>query len=250
MPAQSIVVDTPFTLDNMTSISMSKDDYILGIFQPDGWNMPAIMYNGTINANEVKSLSDIVIKWNNIGHDKDNDRIDMEVTFSNIHIKGAPYSATNPRLIARPTTHEDFYGKYFLDVGSEDCRLSTDVHVKYLKRGTDTLANGDYIGYFTDIDAPHYGEIYNTEYSEKTITGIGISDIYTSDTCSLDIHKENGEYRLESTKYDDNTLNSGFVMKTQPEFSFTVKVAAASTQILKQFNPGTITATAGRRKYQ
>lgn len=247
VPAQSIVVDTPFTLDNMASISMSKDDYILGIFQPDGWNMPAIMYNGTINANEVKSLSDIVIKWNNIGHDKDNDRIDMEVTFSNIHVKGAPYSTTNPRLIARSTNTEieALYGKYFLELGSEDCRLSTDVHVKYLKRGTNTLANGDYIGYFTDIDAPDYGEIYNTEYSEKTITGIGISDIYTSNTCFLDIHKENGEYRLESTKYDNNTLDSGFVMKTQPEFSFTVKVAAASTQILKQFNPGTITATAG-----
>lgn len=247
VPAQSIVVDTPFTLDNMASISISKDDYILGIFQPDGWNMPAIMYNGTINANEVKSLSDIVIKWNNIGHDKDNDRIDMEVTFSNIHVKGAPYSATNPRLIARSTNTEieALYGKYFLELGSEVCRLSTDVHVKYLKRGTNTLANGDYIGYFTDIDAPDYGEIYNTEYSEKTITGIGISDIYTSNTCFLDIHKENGEYRLESTKYDNNTLDSGFVMKTQPEFSFTVKVAAASTQILKQFNPGTITATAG-----
>ena len=247
VPAQSIVVDTPFTLDNMASISISKDDYILGIFQPDGWNMPAIMYNGTINANEVKSLSDIVIKWNNIGHDKDNDRIDMEVTFSNIHVKGAPYSTTNPRLIARSTNTEieALYGKYFLELGSEDCRLSTDVHVKYLKRGTNTLANGDYIGYFTDIDAPDYGEIYNTEYSEKTITGIGISDIYTSNTCFLDIHKENGEYRLESTKYDNNTLDSGFVMKTQPEFSFTVKVAAASTQILKQFNPGTITATAG-----
>lgn len=247
VPAQSIVVDTPFTLDNMASISMSKDDYILGIFQPDGWNMPAIMYNGTINANEVKSLSDIVIKWNNIGHDKDNDRIDMEVTFSNIHVKGAPYSATNPRLIARSTNTEieALYGKYFLELGSEVCRLSTDVHVKYLKRGTNTLANGDYIGYFTDIDAPDYGEIYNTECSEKTITGIGISDIYTSNTCFLDIHKENGEYRLESTKYDNNTLDSGFVMKTQPEFSFTVKVAAASTQILKQFNPGTITATAG-----
>lgn len=240
VPAQSIVVDKLFTFDNMSSISM-PDDYILGNYDKYGRNKKAIMYNGTINANEVKYLSDIVIRWNDIGYDKDKDRIDMEVKFSNVHIKGASYSATNPRIIA----HEKKQTEYYLEVGGEDSRVSTDVHVKFFKTGTSSLASGDFIGYFTDIDAPDYGEIYNTEYSEKTITGIGISDIYTSDTCFLDIHKENGEYRLESTKYDDNTLNSGFVMKTKPEFTFTSKVAGASTVILRQFNPGTITATAG-----
>ena len=40
----------------------------------------------------------------------------MEVKFSNVHIKGASYSATNPRIIA----HEKKQTEYYLEVGGED----------------------------------------------------------------------------------------------------------------------------------
>ena len=246
VPSQNIVFDKLFTFANMEVISL-PNDYFIGKFDNYGHNgLPAIMYKGTIKTNQNYYPGDIKLKWRDIGFDKDNDRIDMEVTFTNVRIKGGPnYEPTNPRIISRRDAADNYFGDYYLEIGGEDIRLSLDVHVKLLKTYTNTLANGDFIGYFTDIDAPDYGEIYFTPFSEKVFTGEGISSIYTSNTCTLNVRKYGNEYQLESTKYDDNTLDSGFVLKTKPEFSFKSAVTSASTQILRQFSLGTITATAG-----
>ena len=246
VPGQNIVFDKSFTLENVEVLSLPSD-YVIGKYNKLGYtDLTAIMYNGPIVKNANYYPGDIKLKWNDIGFDKDKDRIDMEVTFTNNHIKGNPqYDTEKPRLISRRSVNDSYFGTYYLELGDGYCRFATNVHVKFLKRGTNTLANGDFVGYFTDIDAPDFGEIYFTPFSEKVFTGEGISSIYTSNTCTLNVRKYGNEYQLESTKYDDNTLDSGFVLKTKPEFSFQSRIAGASTQILKQFSLGTITATAG-----
>lgn len=175
------------------------------------------------------------LKWQSLGTDADGDPVDVAITISNIYVGHA-----GPYTICESGTYNGSGAAMFqLDA---DGRARYDMSVRATKHGTDAPASGTAILGVKDLD--QVGG-YGPEFAESVelLSGYG-PDVYLTPDCTVSV--TNGNRKFTATAEDNETYRSGFVTTYGGEgISFRWRGGSCGTDLLEQFSPSVINASAG-----
>lgn len=167
------------------------------------------------------------IKATNCGYTWKGERVDVEVTFSNIWVKRR-YAAYNDTVLLWFSNGNNYQGKWFTmgtagvnDRGSYG--TSMDVRYKITYTGTDRIVDAPYAFYIDDLDTPQegvmlHGNLYNTMYLQNDTV------------CKVDGPNGIVSGRDNADPYgdDDHTFRSGVVtLSNSGDVRFTLYGRAA-----------------------
>ena len=233
VPAQTLTIGTGagFRIQDaqFTSTSSSFSTQAGAVYY--GHDAYCVVYDGA-GGDVSGSFS---LKWQSLGTDADGDPVDVAITISNIYVGHA-----GPYTICESGTYNGSGAAMFqLDA---DGRARYDMSVRATKHGTDAPASGTAILGVKDLD--QVGG-YGPEFAESVelLSGYG-PDVYLTPDCTVSV--TNGNRKFTATAEDNETYRSGFVTTYGGEgISFRWRGGSCGTDLLEQFSPSVINASAG-----
>ena len=233
VPAQTLTIGTGagFRIQDaqFTSTSSSFSTQAGAVYY--GHDAYCVVYDGA-GGDVSGSFS---LKWQSLGTDADGDPVDVAITISNIYVGHA-----GPYTICESGTYNGSGAAMFqLDA---DGRARYDMSVRATKHGTDAPASGTAILGVKDLD--QVGG-YGPEFAESVelLSGYG-PDVYLTPDCTVSV--TNGNRKFTATAEDYETYRSGFVTTYGGEgISFRWRGGSCGTDLLEQFSPSVINASAG-----
>lgn len=185
--------------------------------------------------------------WTDIGCDTQGDRVDVEITLSDITI----FNKTSNDDVILLLTEVEGYGileaQAITNTGL--CGNSKTLSLNVYKTGTTTPAEGRFLMGVRDLDLPDRVSSntpnYQGEFAESVQLLQGFeSDIYINEACFLSIDPTRALFQPTQEDFE-SSFDSGFVVSLNPTGSrFTWAGTTCGTVVFDQFESHNITARA------
>lgn len=227
----------------------------------------AVIYTGGTSLRHTGNA--FTLRWNNVGVDADNNRIDVEMTCAGIDMEYWKYRDGHEQyFIADETVVMGQYLETNVEEGPPIKQVSVQPQrgwfskmrfsLKFYRSGTDELASGRYLMGIKDLDIPGFkdmhgdwlaGSDYSSEYAEQIVMIDGAEELYINENNFLNILREKQEGANDiisflPTKGDLATYDSGFVASLAPSSTFEWHGGdSAGTVMLEMFEPHIIHAS-------
>ncbi len=207
-----------------------------------------IAFQGTPNKGVKTTVTGSAsLMWSDVGSDTQGDRVDVEITLSDITI----YNKTSNDDVILLLTEVEGYGileaQAITNIGL--CGNSKTLSLNVYKTGTTTPAEGRFLMGVRDLDMPDRVSAntpnYQGEFAESVQLLQGFEpDIYINDTCFLSIDPTRALFQPTHEDFE-SSFDSGFVVALNPTGSrFAWAGTACGTVVFDQFESHTITARA------
>ncbi|WP_251197427.1 InlB B-repeat-containing protein [Anaerotardibacter muris] len=212
-------------------------------------------YGLQVPANTYQSLgTSVSVRWNDVGFDADDDRIDLVITWLPDSRWYSVGSLSRVPLLQR--YDRNGYGTAGITIGinteTTGTKTCCEQHLKisFFKRGTSTPASGSFLTRFTDLDQPGWSNDFTDRWVESIefISGHS-SDMYIPSGNVLNVGKnrnneEATDYRA-TKKMDGSNLDSGVVVRLSHGAEFWYYSTRGWTDILDQFDAKSIALSSG-----
>lgn len=248
VPAQEIILDRPldyYAIDQITTTGNLT--YVKNTSSANTWEHKYQIYeNSTVSASGLRSVSGTAtLRFNDQGTDKNGNRIDVIVTLSNIQMKIHGGTTYNKPCYCELTTWGIDAGAGSAGTNSgKSISAEMTYSIKFVKKGTSTLATGTFISGVNGLNVNWGGDYYPETFIFGSNCGT-IAYVRKAAERRLDISSNNTVFASKNptiTPTDDYKM--GLVYVGGASHSIKWRGSNCSTNLFRPYNPYTITAKA------